>query len=170
MAASPSKRTALLLLVAATFCAIEMPKVLVLGKNADGVEYAAIARNMAEGRGTFWKPYLSDHHWPVHYEQPPLIYGIQAAKLAGLPQPVIARAFEVLKHLEQQRDEKPAGHFADDLPLFSVRAMALAPAERAPDALRLRLVGLDPDQVSAREALNLLYELKALSGKDGGET
>ncbi|MFT3673765.1 DNA mismatch repair protein MutS [Aestuariivirga sp.] len=97
-------------------------------------------------------------------------YGIQAAKLAGLPQPVIARAFEVLKHLEQQRDEKPAGHFADDLPLFSVRAMAPPTAERAPDALRLRLAGLDPDQVSAREALNLLYELKALSGKDGGET
>jgi DNA mismatch repair protein MutS len=98
-------------------------------------------------------------------------YGIQAAKLAGLPGPVIARAFEVLKHLEQQRDEKPAGHFADDLPLFSVRraAQEQAPAAAAPDLLRDKLAGLDPDQLSAREALNLLYELKALSGKDGGD-
>ena len=78
-------------------------------------------------------------------------YGIQAAKLAGLPQPVIARAFEVLKHLEQQRDEKPAGHFADDLPLFSVRAMAPPAAERAPDALRLRLAGLEGADVDHRQ-------------------
>jgi DNA mismatch repair protein MutS len=98
-------------------------------------------------------------------------YGIQAAKLAGLPQPVIARAFEVLKHLEQQRDEKPAGHFADDLPLFSVRSVtAAAAAESAPDLLRERLSALDPDQLSARDALNILYELKVLSGKDGSET
>ncbi len=97
-------------------------------------------------------------------------YGIQAAKLAGLPVPVIARAFEVLKHLEQQRDEKPAGHFADDLPLFSMaRASSAAPGiTQSPDHLREKLASLDPDQVTAREALSLLYELKALSGKDGG--
>jgi DNA mismatch repair protein MutS len=97
-------------------------------------------------------------------------YGIQAAKLAGLPAPVIARAFEVLKHLEQQRDEKPAGHFADDLPLFSMsRTSPAAPATtQGPDHLRERLASLDPDQVTAREALSLLYELKALSGKDTG--
>ncbi len=97
-------------------------------------------------------------------------YGIQAAKLAGLPPAVIARAFEVLKHLEQQRDEKPAGHFADDLPLFSVRSVAAAPAPQGPDPVRQRLASVDPDQIPAREALNLLYELKALSGKSPSET
>lgn len=69
---------ALLLFVWASFCMSEFPRVLVLGKNADGIEYAAIARNLADGYGTFWKPYLSDHQWPVHYEQPPLMYGLQA--------------------------------------------------------------------------------------------
>ena len=93
-------------------------------------------------------------------------YGIQAAKLAGLPAPVIARAFEVLKHLEQQRDERPDQHFSEDLPLFSVRNMqASAPVAKA-DPLRERIKQLDPDNVSARDALSLLYELKALSGKE----
>jgi hypothetical protein len=68
----------LLAFVLAAFCALEFHKILVLGKNADGVEYAAVGRNMAEGYGTFWKPYLDDYHYPVHHEQPPLFYGIQA--------------------------------------------------------------------------------------------
>ena len=74
----PGARTTLLLLVLAVFCGTQLPKMLILGKNADGVEYAAVGRNMAEGLGTFFRPYLSDHHWPVHWEQPPLMYGIQA--------------------------------------------------------------------------------------------
>ena len=44
----------------------------------DGVEYAAVARNMAEDHGTFWKPYLSDTVRPVHHEHPPLIYWLQS--------------------------------------------------------------------------------------------
>jgi DNA mismatch repair protein MutS len=95
-------------------------------------------------------------------------YGIQAAKLAGLPAPVIARAFEVLRHLEKQRDEKPdrgpGRAFADDLPLFSVAA-AKTRQEAAADPVHARLAGLEPDNLSAREALAVLYELKALSGK-----
>ena len=99
-------------------------------------------------------------------------YGIQAARLAGLPPAVITRAFEVLKHLEQQRDEKPAGHFADDLPLFSLARAATAQPHphSGPDLLREKLAGLDPDQLTAREALTLLYELKTLSGKDGASS
>ena len=97
-------------------------------------------------------------------------YGIQAAKLAGLPAPVIARAFEVLQHLEEQRDEKPlrdkGGGFADDLPLFSLAAKTAQAILSAPDPLRQRLAALEPDNLSARDALAFLYELKALSGKD----
>ena len=93
-------------------------------------------------------------------------YGIQAAKLAGLPAPVIARAFEVLKHLEQQRDERPDQHFSEDLPLFSVRNTQTVATPSKADPVRERIAGLDPDSLSAREALSLLYELKALSGKE----
>jgi DNA mismatch repair protein MutS len=93
-------------------------------------------------------------------------YGIQAAKLAGLPPQVIARATEVLRHLEAQRDNdrKGGGHFADDLPLFSAAVREPMPAPV--DALRQRLAGLEPDSLSPRDALALLYELKGLSGKD----
>ncbi|MFO1033479.1 MAG: DNA mismatch repair protein MutS [Hyphomicrobiales bacterium] len=94
-------------------------------------------------------------------------YGIQAARLAGLPQPVIDRAFEVLRHLEAQRDEAhDGGHFADDLPLFSAAIKERPQPTAAPDQLRQRLATLEPDSLSPRDALALLYELKALSGKD----
>jgi len=74
----PNEKRMLLVFVVAIFLAMQLPNVLVLGKNADGVEYAAVARNLAEGHGTLFRPYLSDHQWPVHYEQPPLFYGIQS--------------------------------------------------------------------------------------------
>jgi hypothetical protein len=78
MARIPNEKKVLILLVLAIFAAIQLPNVLVLGKNADGVEYAAVARNLAEGYGSFFKPYLSDYQFSVHYEQPPLFYGIQS--------------------------------------------------------------------------------------------
>jgi 4-amino-4-deoxy-L-arabinose transferase-like glycosyltransferase len=49
-----------------------------MGTNGDGTEYASIARNMSEGLGTFWAPYLDDTNEPVHWEHPPLIYWIQS--------------------------------------------------------------------------------------------
>jgi 4-amino-4-deoxy-L-arabinose transferase-like glycosyltransferase len=53
-------------------------KLLELGKHGDGVEYASVARNMAEGRGSLWKPYFSDTFGEVYREHPPLIYWIQS--------------------------------------------------------------------------------------------
>ena len=53
-------------------------KLLLLGKHADGVEYAIVARNMADGLGTFWKPYLDDTLHPVFHEHPPLVFWIQS--------------------------------------------------------------------------------------------
>lgn len=44
----------------------------------DGITYASISRNMAEGLGTFWRPYFADVAFPVFYEHPPLALGIQA--------------------------------------------------------------------------------------------
>lgn len=92
-------------------------------------------------------------------------YGIQVAKLAGLPAPVIARASEVLSLLEK-KDEPGAGAdslFAD-LPLFSAaRPRSAAPAQpTGPSAVEARLAETSPDELSPRDALALLYELRAM--------
>lgn len=75
---SDSSRRALLLVVLALFCLLVCHHLLIIGKNGDGVEYAAIAMNLSEGYGTFWKPYLSETHFKVHHEHPPLVYWIQS--------------------------------------------------------------------------------------------
>ncbi len=89
-------------------------------------------------------------------------YGIQAAKLAGLPAPVIARATEVLKRLEEGRGQPQKSNLVQELPLFSAALKAQLP-ESKPDELRARLRTLHPDDVSPREALSLIYELKTLA-------
>jgi DNA mismatch repair protein MutS len=86
-------------------------------------------------------------------------YGVQVAKLAGLPRSVVARAREVLKQLEAAERRNPAAALIDDLPLFRT-----APAEEpAGDALRDTLAGVDLDALSPREALEMLYRLKSLA-------
>jgi DNA mismatch repair protein MutS len=84
-------------------------------------------------------------------------YGIHVAKLAGLPAPVIARAEDVLRALEEGREgHKPLARI-DDLPLFAATpAPALSKASAVEDALR----EISPDTLSPREALELLYVLK----------
>jgi DNA mismatch repair protein MutS len=91
-------------------------------------------------------------------------YGIQVAKLAGLPASVIVRASEVLSILEK-KDEPGAGAdslFAD-LPLFSAaRPRSASPAALGPSAVEKRLAETSPDELSPRDALAVLYELRAL--------
>ena len=90
-------------------------------------------------------------------------YGIQVAKLAGLPPPVIARAKAVLSKLEAQDRGQTARALADDLPLFAVPSRAAA--EPAPPSEAERMLeavkALHPDEMSPREALEALYTLKA---------
>ena len=83
-------------------------------------------------------------------------YGIQVAKLAGLPAPVVRRARKVLADLEASR---PGGTL-DSLPLFSYEPHE--PAPPAHDPLREALGALDPDSLSPREAHAALYALKRL--------
>ena len=88
-------------------------------------------------------------------------YGLAVAKLAGLPPPVLARARSVLAKLEEGR--AATGGIAaglGDLPLF---AAAAAQEEQAVDALREELTSVDADSLSPREALELIYRLKALA-------
>ncbi|AMY71762.1 DNA mismatch repair protein MutS [Frigidibacter mobilis] len=92
-------------------------------------------------------------------------YGVQVARLAGLPAAVIERAKVVLEALEKGEREGGARRQAvvDDLPLFSmVRAAPPAPAP-SPKAgvLEERLAALHPDEMTPREALAALYALKA---------
>jgi DNA mismatch repair protein MutS len=91
-------------------------------------------------------------------------YGIQAARLAGLPQAVIARAQEVLAKLEEHRDQGSKPDLLADLPLFNVSVKAAAQPKH--DDLRERLSTLHPDNMSPREAHDMLYELKRLASGD----
>jgi DNA mismatch repair protein MutS len=85
-------------------------------------------------------------------------YGVQVARLAGVPPTVVARAREVLERLESQTSS-PAR--LDDLPLFS--AHAPAPAQAAePSQLEEALKALDVDGMSPREAQEALYRLKGI--------
>ncbi len=86
-------------------------------------------------------------------------YGIQVAKLAGLPGAVLERAAEVLRHLEaQQQGGRAAQSLADDLPLFNL-ARPAAPMPRESD-VEAALKAADLDSLSPRQALDLLFELK----------
>jgi DNA mismatch repair protein MutS len=87
-------------------------------------------------------------------------YGVQVARLAGLPDSVITRAREVLSALEQGEAAKPVKTLIDDLPLFSA-ARPPAPAPKPSPALE-QLAQINPDDLSPKEALNALYALKAL--------
>ncbi len=93
-------------------------------------------------------------------------YGIQVAKLAGLPAAVIERAKQVLAELEAQDRLSPSHRLIDDLPLFSAAARpAPAPRNRAADAIVKALADLNPDEMSPRDALEALYALKVLAAK-----
>jgi len=92
-------------------------------------------------------------------------YGIQVAKLAGLPPAVIERAKVVLAKLEADDRASPVRGF-DDLPLFASAPRPAAPsAEAALDALVAALTALHPDEMSPREALEALYRLKTQAAK-----
>jgi DNA mismatch repair protein MutS len=86
-------------------------------------------------------------------------YGIQVAKLAGLPEPVLARARQVLTLLEQ-RSSNGKGAVLDDLPLF---AHAPPPAPKASvNPLHDMLDQVRPDELTPRQAIDLVYELKKI--------
>jgi len=83
-------------------------------------------------------------------------YGIHVAKLAGLPAAVVARAETVLQALEEGREgHKPLARI-DDLPLFGA---ASAPPPKT-SAVETALKDVEPDTLTPKQALEILYELK----------
>ena len=79
-------------------------------------------------------------------------YGLQVARLAGVPAPVVQRASGHLQRLE-------AG---SSTPTPQMSLFNAAPAPAAPSAVETALTELDPDSLSPREALEALYRLKGL--------
>ena len=95
-------------------------------------------------------------------------YGVQVARLAGLPKKAVARAAQILKRLETDPSS------AESLPLFAAAPLAVeedaaslpempAGAERVVSLLE----EVDPDSLTPREALDLIYRLKDESREEG---
>ncbi|WP_425098188.1 DNA mismatch repair protein MutS [Tropicibacter sp. S64] len=123
-----------------------------------GVKNATVAVKEWEGEVIFLHE--------VHDGAADRSYGVQVAQLAGLPKAVIARARSVLDALEKgERDRASPKALIDDLPLFS--AAAKAPPQpvkpQGPSEMEQKLASLLPDEMTPREALQALYELKALA-------
>jgi DNA mismatch repair protein MutS len=85
-------------------------------------------------------------------------YGVQVAKLAGVPSAVVARARQVLARLERDPNSPTR---LDDLPLF---AATKPPPPPEPSKVEAALAAIDPDALSPREALEALYRLKTILG------
>jgi DNA mismatch repair protein MutS len=134
-----------------------------LAARLDGVRNATVAVKEWQGEVIFLhevRPGAADRS-----------YGVQVAQLAGLPASVVARAREVLEALEAGERDTGARPKAliDDLPLFAAAPPPPQTARGAPSQVEERLAALHPDELTPREALELLYELKALATEDGGQ-
>ncbi len=90
-------------------------------------------------------------------------YGVQVARLAGMPPAVVSRARDILTRLEEDNQTKLR---LDDLPLFSVNRAPEA-VTRTPSKVETTLKAANPDDLSPKEALELIYNLHKLL-KDGG--
>jgi DNA mismatch repair protein MutS len=89
-------------------------------------------------------------------------YGIQVAKLAGLPPAVIARAKIILAELEAENRTSHTRRLVDDLPLFAAaRPPEPMGFDEASSAVIAALAALNPDEMSPREAIEMLYALKS---------
>ncbi len=85
-------------------------------------------------------------------------YGVHVARLAGLPTSVVGRAEEILATVEAGDQSGAVARLADDLPLF--RAVPDEPQTGGPSPLEEAFAAIDPDELTPRAALELIYRLK----------
>ena len=91
-------------------------------------------------------------------------YGVQVARLAGLPDAVIERARTILDMLERgDEGRRGAKTLIDDLPLFSAQPPAPAAPRAKPSEVEARLREIQPDALTPREALQMLYDLRDMA-------
>ncbi|HEY7383334.1 MAG TPA: DNA mismatch repair protein MutS [Beijerinckiaceae bacterium] len=93
-------------------------------------------------------------------------YGLQVARLAGLPPAVIDRAKAILSELERVDRERPTRTLIDDLPLFAAPVRTATPPAPPRDTLRDTLDAIDPDDLTPKQALEALYRLKEVRGSE----
>jgi DNA mismatch repair protein MutS len=94
-------------------------------------------------------------------------YGIQVAKLAGLPHAVVQRASEVLRLLEQSNGKPGRSEsLCDELPLFAAaRSVSQAPQHR-PSQVAAELAAINPDELTPKAALEVVYRLIETARKE----
>ncbi len=138
-----------------------------LANRYDRVRTACIRVEEHEGRVIFLRklaPEGADHS-----------FGIEVARMAGLPEPVIARARQILEQLESRRTEVDAGGQGDvraampapgDMPPASAGQFQMslfdAKADPTGEALKESLSALDLDRMTPLEALQQLHALRRL--------
>jgi DNA mismatch repair protein MutS len=88
-------------------------------------------------------------------------YGIQVAKLAGLPPAAVERARTILTQLEAKARTAPVERLVDDLPLFA-HLPKLEPKPDRSSVLATALDAVEPDELTPKAALEALYALKRL--------
>lgn len=91
-------------------------------------------------------------------------YGIHVGQLAGLPKPVIDRAEEILAALQSSEQGRAVDQLGDELPLFQAKK-AVSQPKTTLSKLASVLAAANPDEVTPREALELLYQLKSLANE-----
>ena len=128
-----------------------------LAAKLDGVDNATIAVKEWEGEVIFLHE--------VRKGAADRSYGVQVARLAGLPASVVERARVVLEALEQGEREGGGAQKAliDDLPLFSAVLASAPPAKSGPSPAEEKLAEVHPDELTPKQALDLIYALKDLS-------
>jgi DNA mismatch repair protein MutS len=89
-------------------------------------------------------------------------YGVQVARLAGLPDAVVARAREVLEQLEQGSAGNAQARLTDDLPLFSAAVRRTPQSQTKASGVEEALDAINPDDLTPRDALEALYRLRRL--------
>ncbi len=87
-------------------------------------------------------------------------YGIQVARLAGLPRPVVERAREILAALERDELTRGGRPSVSGTPHEPQQQLGLFQTAAVDDRVRQRLAAIDVHQMTPLEALNLLAELK----------
>ncbi len=123
-----------------------------LAGSLEGVENATVAVKEWEGEVIFLHE--------VHKGAADRSYGVQVAQLAGLPASVVDRARVVLDQLEKtEREGGKQKALIDDLPLFSATPPPPPPAAKTSPVTDM-LNDVLPDELTPREALDLIYKLK----------
>ncbi|WP_171178868.1 DNA mismatch repair protein MutS [Ruegeria sp. HKCCA4633] len=123
-----------------------------LAGKLEGVDNATVAVKEWEGEVIFLHE--------VHKGAADRSYGVQVAQLAGLPASVVERARVVLNQLEKtEREGGKQKALIDDLPLFSAASPPPPPSTKASPVTDM-LSDVLPDELTPREALDLIYKLK----------